>query len=350
MVHAMGFLLTLLLPAAAAADFSMYQSIQSVYESYSKKSPTSCEAIYYGLFAKKETPSAERPPMLATPQYTRQSVKEQLRTEIPKLSSAPEHRSPLEDWTKALKTTPLHIYDAQEAKKKGLTPEGAFLSEGEILYGAARSKTSNPAADAFVLGHELGHLPDWIPPQIASCLASPQSIKASESFRGKLERAYFQVDLEQEYRRQTEGAQKNRPALDAGVAEMDFASGRGTENILSVETLLEEGNLSQAKRILDKNSVPDQIPEAAADYIGAIAVARFIQTSYPTPEKKRAAGLAVLASMPPMLYSPQAAEIMNRAGSKQTNERRVLRILLANSEFRKLIGCSFADEAPKECP
>ena len=94
--------------------------------------------------------------------------------------------------------------------------------------------------------------------------------------------------------------------------------------------------------LLERNNPIQQVTESLADVLGTEVVVRFIEQTYSTPELRRQAAMGVLASLRPHYYDAEAAEIMNRAGSKQTNERRALRIVLANPKFRSLIVCSFS--------
>ncbi len=178
-------------------------------------------------------------------------------------------------------------------------------------------ETTSDAAHVFTLGHEFSHILDTVPDRVASCLSSPESIGATP-----------------------------RIADDTSATTADeafnFNSGSGTELISQVDALVNKGQFDEARVLLERNNPIQQVTESLADVLGTEVVVRFIEQTYSTPELRRQAAMGVLASLRPHYYDAEAAEIMNRAGSKQTNERRALRIVLANPKFRSLIGCSFS--------
>jgi hypothetical protein len=134
-----------------------------------------------------------------------------------------------------------------------------------------------------------------------------------------------------------------------------FRSGFGTENVATVESLIEQGKMDKAeelvKQLTAKKALPEQITEAVADYNGAALVVKFIKSQYKDPEAQKNAALAVLFSFPPMPHTIEAEKLLNTVGSKKLNQERALKIILANREFREIIGCEFHKKpAPIECP
>ncbi len=233
-----------------------------------------------------------------------------------------------------------------------------------IMYGVSRLKTiSSRAAAAFTMGHELAHLMDWGNKDLVSCLEKDTSIAARRTIADPFALQFIDMSELIKPIPLTEDLKKILEELDKKEAEENakkkggggdtYNSGRGTSQVNSIAKLLDEGKIEEAQAALndlEKTGVlPDQMTEHVADAFGTLAVTDFIKKNYP-PEKRRAAALAVLFSRPPQLYVGQAADIANKIGSKQTNERRVFRILLANEEFRNFIGCEFATKPdPQSC-
>jgi hypothetical protein len=136
----------------------------------------------------------------------------------------------------------------------------------------------------------------------------------------------------------------------------EFYSGFGTESVLEMEKLILSGKIDEAKKMFEqrkKVGLPLQINEAVGDYNGVNAAVEFIENSpdiYPTRESRQKAAEAILFAYPPMLYPGEGGKIMDKVGSKPTNETRVLRLFLANKRFRSLLGCELSHKpAPKEC-
>ncbi len=98
-----------------------------------------------------------------------------------------------------------------------------------------------------------------------------------------------------------------------------------------------------------EGAMTEQITEAVADYMGVLVANQFIREKYSDPQLRREAALSVLKAFPPELYSEDADKIMSRVNSKKPFEYRALRILLANPDFRELIGCQFEGPTPIFC-
>lgn len=276
----------------------------------------------------------------------------------------------------------------------------------ELTWGAYRlAGVCSLAPSAFIMGHELTHMLDWTPSKLRNCLKGPKSVgvratidrsttelqRQAESifefgitpkpdkeygpYRFKKSRnLLLESKLEtkdparlQQVEKDVEAfitAQKlclpshaageprktgKQPSTHAG-----FNTGLGTHLIPMIDKCLRHGGIQPAAemvRLLDRyNQLPDQMGEAAADFMGTKIAVRAIKNNFKTPQERETAALALLYSFPPMLYTEEAAVLINQVGSKKTNEERMLRIVLANTEFQELMGCSFRPErTPVEC-
>ncbi len=196
------------------------------------------------------------------------------------------------------------------------------------------ARMQSKAARAFLMGHELGHVVDAVPKELAQCLARPQALGININY------TKFSDST-----RSTQAPASNK-----------FYYGRGTELVKEFDDLLREGRRDDAlllfKELRKKGKLKSQAAEAVSDYVGIISAVDFIKKNYATPEARRNAALAVMFAHPPHLWGSDADEaIMDKVGSKMTNQKRVLRGMLANSEFRSLVGCQFENpfDEPMDC-
>jgi hypothetical protein len=203
------------------------------------------------------------------------------------------------------------------------------------------ANAQSQAAAAFRIGHELSHTMDWAPDNLIECLGRESSIGARRSSHKKLQVPATIPPPKAETRKWWQRL----------FSHMNFGSGKGTELIAPVGALIEQGSIDRAKELIAHSTLPPQMAEAVADYYGTRIVTKFIQKNYSGKNAKRNAALALLFSLPPQLFDKESAEIMNTAGSKKTNEERVFKLILANKEFRELIGCNLQQNPqPIECP
>jgi hypothetical protein len=210
---------------------------------------------------------------------------------------------------------------------------GTFLAPGteenkiSTLYWTSSRlhAVQSRAANVFFLGHELSHIGNWSPALTRRCLSSPFSIGA------RLGIFFSWPDILRPKKEESHGG---------------FAQGEGTARISELMRLLETNDLSAARlnellttlRFSEMN-LPSQMSEAIADFWATEVVADFIATNYPTPFSQKKAAQAVLFQLPPHLFIGSAAKLMNTLGSKQTNERRVTRIILAHPKMQRFLDC-----------
>lgn len=216
------------------------------------------------------------------------------------------------------------LFISDDSINTGRFEMGAFRQGDLITFPWDRLMSfKSPTANGFYASHELGHGVSNKVESLVACLSKPDAADAGSHKFPKLSNPHGS----------------------------NFESGAGTQAVKRIESLLVEaarnGEMDRADleaAVLSKSGIeylPSQMDEALADYWGVRVVTEYIKKHAQTSEQKRNAALAVLFAWPPHLYLPEAAKIMNKVGSKQTNEERVFRIILAYPEFRQLLGCGY---------
>jgi hypothetical protein len=320
-----------------------------LYRDYNSRNAQSCESQYYGLFTngfqRKDSywgDGINRDESFhfhdfawdqKTENSLRDEAEQELRTAIVPLLTQSLQDDPYFSRLKGLvnslkhqmENTSVIIRDEGNAADmdKGETHNELGIGLNKLL------RLPSPSVKAFYMGHELGHLNDnEVPHELEACLSNSKSI----------------------------GARIAKPVEQAFEEREDsFAGGRGTQYINPMDLLVRSGDYEDASQELRRLAwgglLPTQIDEAKSDYMGTLAAVAYIKTHYKTREERKRAALAVLFSFPPHLYEPEGQVIMDQIGSKKTNETRVFRGILANEEFRGLIGCSFDDvfDQPLDC-
>lgn len=208
---------------------------------------------------------------------------------------------------------------------------GAFMDvftngHPTLILGAGRlAQVGSSAAHAFTMGHEFAHISATVPQSLGACLSDKRSLG-------------IRIGT----------AQQNE---NFGMGSIQTRQGFGTNTTNDMMDLVENGQLKLARDYLIKNNdhLPPQGQEAVADYIGIKTATRLIKKYYPTPEAQREAALGILFMWKPLAWSGEAEKLINQAGSKMSNDQRVLRGLLANKEFRDVLGCEFEKVAPLDC-
>lgn len=294
-------------------------SAKYFYDQYKDKN--SCEAVYYSLFLDKKG-KKEHKNIEEELQKVFNEVKKSYLTSIsPSINNIDVFR----EWNESIENVKLdYAYDGRE--------RGSFMMYPGLVWTAVENEQSD-AVKAFILSHELSHILDWGKEEVTSCLSSSKSLGAiyfhhySEYDIKLLDKIMIGADLKDFIKRNS-----------------DFEHGAGTQDVAKVEDLLESGNLDDAITYTGRQN---QIPEALADYYATMAVTTYVKDNYYFNQKE--AALDVLRYFKPHLYKPEVAEVMNKVGSKKTNEERALKIVLANKDFRELIGCNFEKATPLDC-
>ena len=238
-----------------------------------------------------------------------------------------DHEEPLAEWAG---------HKTYRAKDNELSTQMQF-SQRQLVAIESR------AANAFILGHELAHsLHNWVPQPIEACLARRNSIGAHHEIPCNQPSKSEPVIEYEQLQRMIEEIDKNHRYSDANYGAGTFSY---RKNRTTVDNATSEEELAKALKDLQKTVAdgchPEQFTEAYADYVGIAAATEFILKNYSTADQRRNAALAVIFAMPPSGYRSNVSTLLNKIGSKQTNERRVLRILLSHQKFRRLIGCEF---------
>ncbi len=177
---------------------------------------------------------------------------------------------------------------------------------------------------------------------------SPERRRLLEEIMRDLDRKGLLDELRKEMKKKEE---KKDP-------KMDQRSGWGTTPFVLFESCLKKDaaaavelfGLLKRYRVagLPGERFEDQMIEAVADYYGVEFVVEWIKT-HVLPADRRGAALQVLRAMAPVFYPTDAREILDYVSSKKTNEARVLGLLLAHPEFRKLLGCELKAPGPRYC-
>lgn len=193
------------------------------------------------------------------------------------------------------------------------------------------------SANVFVLSHELSHSIEWARDSVKQCLSSAESYGARLDSKQTAEK-------------------KIKSTLERfkEIFHMEFNSGYGTELVEDYKYKLLNQKASDVYKEVSEfeksGNAPPQIAEAVADLYATEVTTKYIKKNYKTDHDKKMAALGVLYSFPPNLFTPEAEAVMNKAGSKKTNEQRVFKILLAHPEFRKILGCEFESaKVPPYC-
>jgi len=219
-----------------------------------------------------------------------------------------------------------------DAKRKGAQKPKVFWGIHRLEGGV-----NNGFANAFFLSHEMAHLIDWVPIETAKCLASEKSIgaNATEYFAG-LERTIPRLEVQKEFLK----------------SPGEYYSGHGTSEIVRVLQDMrnrdDRGIYDAINNFAKSHSLPDQVIEAAADLYATIVLEKMVQ-SRPSPAERKAAVVDILSHFPPQLFPSEIEESMNKIGSKPTNERRALRLILARKVFRDALGCRMAQDPAIQC-
>ncbi len=262
---------------------------------------------------------------------------------------------------------------------------------GGRIVGAQAEST-----DLFLLFHEHTHSMPWAPEALQQCLSNAKSLGArrSPSMTSDSARTYLNSILNNPGFGATtgRGTIMYLPTYEAMLAnpevtEIVIQLGTGkirVEDLTADQRAMLQTQLktiisgpSSASALWDKNGnlrsgrdlqmvvpgvlnsqklrfqllgqYPEQISEAVADYNATQAVTNYLNGKPMSAVERKKAALDVLRALPPFLYTPKAEGLLNQVGSKMSNEQRAFKIILANPEFRQLLGCKFAGETPEYC-
>lgn len=257
--------------------------------------------------------------------------------------------------------------------------EGAFASlgfnQGYLTWGYHfMAGMESMAAHAFVMGHELKHLNyKKFPRKLGDCLKQQDSYGAIENrlagedklleadsfsyaltFNKSLESVHAKAGLKVGLI--CSAIERNDPEWKK-ILERDGVvsdQGSGTEIYRKLKPCLQKANkeqIAELRKLIEpyKTALAEQMEEAVADYYGTLVVKEYIKKHYQTLEQQQQAARAVLYFFYPEFSSPEAREIMGWVGVKKPNETRATRIVLADPDFRELLGCKFEKATPKFC-
>lgn len=394
-------------PTKAQLDLFRDRAHQTLHRARSQYSnPRSCEATYYDLFKNnaplergdllnKDIQSALKTMLTASPAQVRAAYTNVLQNND-NFKYANEIRT---EWLKRIESTTISIREsffpswhreAPVSPEAMLVPGKAKTDQskkiavdlvGKSIFPKTYRKGEEPvmsietgwfqgldqATPIFWEAHEFSHLMQWTSPAIARCLQrsldtrmidipfsnSTLSVKIREIRDGGF----------------TEGLGTHLvPIFNAMVANGDTQEAELLISLLKKEKLLlsNDPQWEALKKAIERSSrksrrniatiisllklgLPEQITESAADNIATLVAVDYIKTNYKDPEQRRKAALDILRTFRPHLYSKESAHIMNQVGAKKDNETRALKIILANPEFRELVGCQFEGPTPRNC-
>jgi hypothetical protein len=232
-------------------------------------------------------------------------------------------------------------------------------SREDVTFGVRQLlKIKSEPARIWLAAHELVHGSDVFSPVLSLCLEKTMDLK--KTLKSKLP---FIVDYLRKssgsgyyYGRGTEYTNIMRSLIvEDFTREIIIRNIKPNESTYkSVESQVRVTSSHQQvdTRNADTHPFIEQYSEAMADTRATIATVHAIYAKYPgDPEARRQAALSILFSLKPSMYTGNQAKLMDIVGSKKLNETRVLKGILANLEFRKLLGCEFENpqSAPRDC-
>jgi hypothetical protein len=369
------------------------------------KNPNSCESIYYKLGEQNKVTTT-----LNDLQTQFKNVRLLYNENIDRQMKEPEWFQALKKMKTEINAVQLDIYSRPLKKgEQGAIMRYKYEDQPNTMQINRRTFENRPeAVNVFWMGHEFTHASNWVPPQVAECLRSSSSYGARQNSISIVNNK--DKDLEDFWnhlhsfseKKSTSGRDKlrmddkNSDGVGGGylegdgtdavtkfelLAQLDVKTGQllidilegkkkftalskpEVEHLSDVATYISMAHPNIGDQFMTTDNrwmngsfkwikgLPSQMDEAFADYQGVSLAVDYINKKMKTPGEKREAALAILRSFPPELYTDEVHSLMSRVGAKKPNEDRVLRILLANPDFRSFLGCEFETKPePKLCP